>query len=179
MKTKRIPEPLAPSSGGRGLLFSSLRRTRRHAIPLPTTRNSNRAIGSAAGLFYRLKPLAFGLLLFHLSGSLTTPQASAQQIIWEKYWPNVTGQFDAVVQGDSGYFFAIGNLEIIHNYGAGSSFQDTTIGIVVVKMDVYGDTVWCKKIADNPGIKSTTWLKANSNGTVTAVYRTGAWVSEH
>lgn len=175
MKTKRIPESLAPSSGGRGLLFSPLLRTRRHAIPLPTTRNSNRAIGSAAGLFYRLKPLAFGLLLFHLSGSLTTPQASAQQIIWEKYWPNVTGQFTSLVQGDSGYFFGCGNLRLIRNFHLPIQQRDTLEGIMIVKLDHNGDTVWFKKIfaRTSPPAGLDCFLVTQANGLLNLVFRSG------
>jgi hypothetical protein len=122
------------------------------------------------------KNLRFNLLSFFL---LLSFQTGAQQIIWEKYWPNIKGEFDEVVQGDSGFYFGVGNLEVIHHYTLAAPFRDTLVGVIVVKMNQDGDTVWCKKVADNPGNKPTTWIKANDNGTLTVVYRTGAWVSEY
>jgi hypothetical protein len=101
------------------------------------------------------------LLLFFLPFT-----GNAQQILWEKYWPNLRGQFDAVVEGDSGHLFGVGNCEYHRTFANGQ--KDTIKGTILVKMDSDGDTLWVKKVGDEPYLKP--YLFSNQNGTLTLIY---------
>lgn len=76
-------------------------------------------------------------------------EVSAQEIMWEKYWPNVKGRFDCMVQGDSGYYFGCGPMKVIRNFNQPAQFRDTLEGIILTKLTPEGDTVWFKKICDD------------------------------
>ena len=105
--------------------------------------------------------LLSGYLLFGLVFS-----GFAQQILWEKYWPNVKGQFDSMVQGDSGHYFGCGVMSVVRNFSQPSQFRDTLSGVILVKLTSDGDTVWFKKICDQPSnfLSGVAFMQRGSNG---------------
>jgi len=97
---------------------------------------------------------------------LTGPFAQGQQIIWEKYWPNIKGEFTSVVQGDSSYYFGVGNLTYIRNFNG--PHKDTIKGCLLVKIRENGDTVWIKKVGDEAYTDPVIFF--NENQTLTLAY---------
>jgi hypothetical protein len=121
--------------------------------------------------------LLSGYLLFGLVVS-----GFSQQILWEKYWPNVKGQFDSMVQGDSGYYYGCGVMKVVHNFSQPAQFRDTLSGVILVKLTSDGDTVWLKKICDQPSnfLSGVAFIQSGSNGLLYLSLTWYAWpVYEH
>lgn len=107
---------------------------------------------------------AFVLWLLVVGGIVQTGQS--QQILWEKYWPNVRGQFDAMVQGDSGFYYGVGVMKVIRNYNQPVQFQDTLEGVILVKLTEEGDTVWFRKICNQPSnlVSDVAFMEKGADG---------------
>ncbi len=101
----------------------------------------------------------------------------SQEILWEKYWPNVTGRFDAMVQGDSGYYYGCGVMKVVRNFSQPAQFRDTISGVILIKLTPNGDTVWCKKICDQPGnfLSNVAFIQKGSNGLLYLSLRWAVW----
>lgn len=87
-----------------------------------------------------------------LSGFLlltVTTEVRAQEMVWQKIWPNVKGWFDCMARGDSGFFYAAGSMKVIRNFNQPAQFRDTLEGIILTKLTPEGDTVWFKKVCDD------------------------------
>lgn len=107
------------------------------------------------------------VLLCFLFLFLTGLLAEGQQIIWEKYWPNISGEFSNMVSLEDGSYLACGFLKIKRNYLL--SNQHTEEGYYVVKIDAEGDTIWTRKYNVDVNVDKP-FIFNNGNGTFTMVY---------